>query len=195
MIILLKFLTLPLIVSVCLRVAPTSTEFICKSRILDPIQDSTDLTVFQDFRIATFPLDFIMYEVNGLSFNQEQQHLCVDWCLWCWLLNSSIMTLIKMYPYVKQNHLLTMIFFPLILPYFNAWFRKFHQNYRVLSNVVWRSTLRFKVEARAKSLEEASIGCYWWIGSQYRINSSLLHNCMLDLKYSNNVIPTGIMKK
>ena len=54
------------------------------------------------------------------------------------------MTLIKMYPLVKQNHLLSMIFF-LILPYFDAWFRKFNQNCRVLSNVLQGSTLRFKV--------------------------------------------------
>ena len=40
----------------------------------------------------------------------------------------------------------------LVLPYFNAWFRKFHQNCRVLSNVLRGSTLRFKVEARAKIL-------------------------------------------
>ena len=34
-------------------------------------------TVFQDFRIATFPLDFIMYEVKRLSFNQAHQPLYV----------------------------------------------------------------------------------------------------------------------
>jgi hypothetical protein len=41
-----------------------------ESRILDPIQNSTDSTVFQDFRIgiiATFPLDSVMYEGMELT--------------------------------------------------------------------------------------------------------------------------------
>ena len=51
--------------------------------------------------------------------------------------------------------------FFLILPYFNASFRKFHQNCRVLSNVLQGSTSRFKVEAKVKSLEEG--------GTDYRV--------------------------
>ena len=97
-------------------------------------------------------------------------------------------------PFSQAKSLIKHEVFFLILPYFNAWFMKFHQNCRVLSNFLRGSTSRFKVEARAKILEEASIECYWWIGSQYRINSSLLHNCMLELKSSNNVMTSGIMK-
>ena len=64
-------------------------------------------------------------------------------------------------PFSQAKSLIKHDFFSfLILPYFNAWFMKFHQNCRVLSNVLWRSTSRFKAEARAKSLEEAGIGCY-----------------------------------
>ena len=32
-----------------------------------------------------FPLDSIMYEIMGLSFNQTHQPLYVPWCWWCWL--------------------------------------------------------------------------------------------------------------
>ena len=35
------------------------------------------LNSFQDFRIAMFPLDSIMYEGMGLAFNQEHQPLYV----------------------------------------------------------------------------------------------------------------------
>ena len=48
----------------------------------------------------------------------------------------------------------------IILPYFSAWFRKFYQNCRVLSNVLIGSNLRFKVEARDKSLKEGGTWCY-----------------------------------
>ena len=73
---------------------------------------------------------------------------------------------------------------------------KFHQNCRVLSNVLRGSTLRFKVEARAKSLEEGvGLRVLFMNRIPYRINSSLLHNCMPGLKASNNVMPFGIMKK
>ena len=60
---------------------------------------------------------------------------------------------------LDQNHLLSMIFF-LNLPYFNVGFKKFHQNCRVLSNVLRGSTSIFKVEERTKILEEAGTGCY-----------------------------------
>ena len=42
---------------------PHRTSY-AKSRILDPIQNSTDKS-FQDIKIATFPLDSIMYEGMG----------------------------------------------------------------------------------------------------------------------------------
>ena len=44
-----------------------------ESRILDLIQNSTDLTV-QNFRISKFPPNSIVYEGMGLAFNQSHQH-------------------------------------------------------------------------------------------------------------------------
>ena len=110
----------------------------------------------------------------------------------CW---THLLCLNQFVPFSQEKSLIKHGEFFLILPYFNSWFTKFHENCRVLSNVLWGSTSRFKVESWPKILEEGDIGCYWWMGSQYTINSSLLHNCMLDLKSSNNVIPSWIMKK
>ena len=39
----------------------------------------------------------------------------------------------------------------LFLPYFNTWIRKFHQNCRVLTNVLGGSTLRFEVETSSRA--------------------------------------------
>ena len=55
-------------------------------------------------------------------------------------------------PFSQAKSLIKHGFFFLILPYLNAWFMKFHQNCRVLSNVLRGSTLRFKEEERAESL-------------------------------------------
>ena len=60
-------------------------------------------------------------------------------------------------PFSQAKSLIKHGDFFLILPYFNAWFRKFHQNCRVLSNVLRGSTSRFKVESWPKSLEEGDI--------------------------------------
>ena len=57
-------------------IQPHRTSY-AKSRILDPIQNSTGLIVFQDFRIAKFRLDSIMYEGMELAFNQAHQPLYV----------------------------------------------------------------------------------------------------------------------
>ena len=46
----------------------------------------------------------------------------------------------------------------LFLPYFNTWIRKFHQNCRVLTNVLGRPTSRFKVEARARAQKRGHWG-------------------------------------
>ena len=61
------------------------------------------------------------------------------------------MTFIKMYPSLKQNHLLNIKHGKLFLPYFNTWIGKSHQNGRVLTNVLGEPTSRFKVKARARS--------------------------------------------
>jgi len=50
-----------------------------------------------------FPLDSLMYEGKELGFNQEYQALYVPRCWWHWLLNSSVMTLVKLYLSLKQN--------------------------------------------------------------------------------------------
>ena len=59
--------------------------------------------------------------------------------------------LIKMYPSLKENNLLSMGSFLNFLPFFKAWIRSFHQNCRVLTNVLGGSTSRFEVEARARA--------------------------------------------
>jgi hypothetical protein len=62
---LLKFLTLPLIVSGCLRVVPTSSDFIWRKENFISHSKFSRLISFQDFRIdgiATFSLDSITYE-------------------------------------------------------------------------------------------------------------------------------------
>ena len=63
-------------------------------------------------------------------------------------------------PFSQAKSLIKHGEFFLILPYFNAWFRKFHQNCRVLSNVLRGSTSRFKVESWPKSLEEGDMEHY-----------------------------------
>ena len=53
---------------------------------------------------------------------------------------------------------------------------KFHQNCRVLSNVLRGSTSRFKVEARVKSLEEGAQGGI----DEYDPNIGLIvHSCII----------------
>jgi hypothetical protein len=52
-----------------------------ENKILDPIQNSADLTVYRIGRIATFPLDSIMYAGMELAFNQEHQTLYVPRCV------------------------------------------------------------------------------------------------------------------
>lgn len=88
-----------------------------ESRISSPIQNSSGL-VFMIGRIATFLLDFVMYEGMDLEFNKKHQTLYVPRCgsIDLCTLNSSIMILVKMYPSLKQNHWLgTLNFFSLIL--------------------------------------------------------------------------------
>ena len=46
------------------------------------------------------------------------------------------------------------------LPYFKTWIRRFHQNYRVLTNVLGGPTSRFKVEARAGAFRGGGTWCY-----------------------------------
>ena len=48
----------------CLRMVPTSSEFICKKQNFRSQSEFNRLNNFQDFRIATFPLDIIIYEVK-----------------------------------------------------------------------------------------------------------------------------------
>ena len=132
-----------------MRVVPTSLEFIFKKYNFRSHSKFNRLNSFQDFRIATFPLYFIMYSVKGLSFNQTHQPLYVPWCCWCLLLNCFVVILTKMYPSPQAKSLIKHGIFFLILPYFNASFRKFQQNCRVFTNALGGSTLRFKIEARA----------------------------------------------
>jgi hypothetical protein len=82
-IILLKILTLPLIVSGCLRVVTTSLDFIWRKYNFRSHSKLSRLNGFRDFkigRIATFPLDSIMYEGMELAFNQDHQALYVPRC-------------------------------------------------------------------------------------------------------------------
>ena len=63
-------------------------------------------------------------------------------------------------PFSQAKSLIKHGDFFLILPYFNAWFRKFHQNCTVLSNVLRGSTSRFEVESWPKILEEGDTERY-----------------------------------
>lgn len=67
--------TLRLIVSGCLRVIPTSLDFIWrKYNLLSHLKFNS----FHDFMIGTiamFSLDTILYKGMGLAFNQENQAL------------------------------------------------------------------------------------------------------------------------
>ena len=53
-------------------------------------------------------------------------------------------------PFTKEKSLIKHGTGKLFLPYFNTWIRKFHQNCKVLTNVLGGSTSRFEVEARAR---------------------------------------------
>ena len=65
-----------------------------KSRIFDPIQNSTDLK-FLGLKIAMFQLGFIMYEGMGLAFNQAHQPL--------YILDLSIMLGLEYYSVAWSN--------------------------------------------------------------------------------------------
>ena len=101
-----------------------------------------------------------MYEAKGLAFNQAHQHLYVPLMLVVLIVELFYHDLNQNVPLSRAKSLIKHGNFFLIHPYFNAWFRKFHQNCRVFSNVLRGSTSRFKVEARAKSLEEGGTWCY-----------------------------------
>ena len=113
-ILLLKFLTLPLTVLICLRKFPTSSDFIWRKWNFILHSKFNRLNSLKDFRIGKIIviwLDYIMYQGMGLAFNQEHQALYVTRC-WChWLLNSSIMALAKCALHSSQNHWLGMSFF------------------------------------------------------------------------------------
>jgi len=65
--------------------------------------------------------------------NQEHRSLYVPQCWWCWLLNSFVTALAKMYPSLKPKLLIRHV--NLFLPYFKAWIKLFYKNWMVLVDV------------------------------------------------------------
>ena len=129
-----------------------SSDFICKKENFRSHSKFSRLNSFQDFRIAKFSPDSIMNDGMELAFNQADQPLYVSWCWRCWLLNSSDMTLIKIYSSLKQNHLLSMkSFFYLILTIGLGSFIKIIGGVGLLTNALGGSSLKFELEAKARA--------------------------------------------
>ena len=101
-----------------------------------------------------------MYEGKRLAFNQAASTSLCTLMLVVLIVEILYHDVNQFVPFIQAKSLIKHGEFFLILPYFNSLFRKFHQNCRVLRNVLRGSTSRFKVEVRTKSLEEASTGCY-----------------------------------
>ena len=116
-----------------------------KSRILDPIQNPTNLKVFKISRLQRFHWILSCMRVWNLHLTSLCTLLLV-----VLIVKLLYHDLNQNVPFSQTKSLIKHDFFsnPTL---FNAWFRKFQQNCKVLSNVLQGSTSGFKLEARTKS--------------------------------------------
>ena len=132
---------------------PHQTSY-AKSRILDPIQNSTDLLVFRILELQHFHWILSCMRVrdwNLIKHIKLSMYLDVGG-VDAWLLTLIELLFHELNKNVPFNQAKSLIkhgkFF---LHYFNAWIRKFHQNCRVLTIVLEGPTSRFEVGARARA--------------------------------------------